>query len=122
MEPEGVDPTPTRIAPMNAAIATATRKAFLIIMKVKSRQKLAETTPSGLILARMQLAQVEVYYYGYWVYDPVADYYFWFPADVALIRAGSTAFLNRKPSRDAASDNGPPLRTSKNEWGALRGN
>jgi hypothetical protein len=40
--------------------------AGMQVKKVKSRQKLAETT-SGLILASMQLAQTEVYYYGYWV-------------------------------------------------------
>ena len=54
------------------------------IKKVKSRKKLAEATP-GLILAGMQLAQTEVYYYGYWVYDDVADYYYWFPAEVVII-------------------------------------
>jgi hypothetical protein len=54
------------------------------VKKVKSRQKLAETTP-GLILASMQLAQTDVYYYGYWVYDPVADYYYWFPADLVIV-------------------------------------
>ena len=48
------------------------------------RQKLAEMTP-GLILASMQLAQTDVYYYGYWVYDPVADYYYWFPADLVIV-------------------------------------
>jgi len=56
------------------------------VKKVKSRQKLAETTPS-LILASLQLAQTDVYYYGYWVYDPVADYYYWFPADVVIVDA-----------------------------------
>jgi hypothetical protein len=54
------------------------------VKKVKSRQKLAETTPS-LILASLQLAQTDVYYYGYWVYDPVADYYYWFPTDVVIV-------------------------------------
>ena len=54
------------------------------VKKVKSRQKLAETTP-GLILASMQLAQTDVYYYGYWVYDPVYDYYYWFPADLVIV-------------------------------------
>jgi len=54
------------------------------VKKVKSRQKLAGTTPS-LILASMQLAQTDVYYYGYWVYDPVADYYYWFPADLVIV-------------------------------------
>src|SRR5215471_12568968 len=56
------------------------------VKKVKSRQKLAETTPS-LILASLRLAQTDVYYYGYWVYDPVADYYYWFPADVVIVDA-----------------------------------
>lgn len=54
------------------------------VKKVKSRQKLAETTP-GLTLASMQLAQTEVYYYGYWVYDADYDYYYWFTADVVIV-------------------------------------
>jgi hypothetical protein len=58
--------------------------AGMQVKKVKSRQKLAETR-NGLILASMQLAQAEVYYYGYWVYDPVADYYYWFPADAVIV-------------------------------------
>ena len=49
------------------------------VKKVKSHQKLAETTP-GLILASLQLAQTDVYFY-----DPVADYYYWFPADVVIV-------------------------------------
>ena len=60
--------------------------AGMQVKKVKSRQKLAETPP-GLILASMQLAQTDVYYYGYWVYDPVADYYYWFTADVVIVDA-----------------------------------
>jgi hypothetical protein len=44
------------------------------VKKVKTRQKLAEPqTVPGLILAGMRVAQTDVYYYGYWVYDPVAD-------------------------------------------------
>jgi hypothetical protein len=54
------------------------------VKKVKSRQKLAETRPS-LILANMQLAQTDVYYYGYWVYDADYDYYYWFTADVVIV-------------------------------------
>jgi hypothetical protein len=54
------------------------------VKKVRSRQKLAETTP-GITLASMQLAQADVYYYGYWVYDDVADYYYWFPADYVIV-------------------------------------
>ena len=56
------------------------------VKKVKSRQKLAETTP-GLILASMQLAQTDVYYYGYWVYDEFDDYYYWFTADIVIVDA-----------------------------------
>jgi len=58
--------------------------AGMQVKKVKTRQKLADTTP-GPILASMQLAQTEVYYYGYWLYDPVADYYYWFPAEVVIV-------------------------------------
>ena len=60
--------------------------AGMQVKKVKSHQKLAATTP-GLTLASMHLAQTQVYYYGYWVYDPVADYYYWFPADVVIVDA-----------------------------------
>jgi hypothetical protein len=78
---------------------------------IKRRAPLAEesfdlTVPGGLVRQRttqgrkspmlgannrfcpsrvMQLAQTEVYYYGYWVYDPAADYYYWFPADVVIV-------------------------------------
>ena len=58
--------------------------AGMQVKKVKSHQKLAVTTP-GVILASMHLAQAQVYYYGYWVYDPVADYYYWFPADAVVV-------------------------------------
>ena len=40
---------------------------------------------SGITLASMQLAQVDVYYYGYWVYDDLTDYYYWFPADYVIV-------------------------------------
>jgi hypothetical protein len=58
--------------------------AGMQVKKVKSRQKLAGMTP-GMTLASMQLAQTDTYYYGYWVYDPVADYYYWFPADYVIV-------------------------------------
>ena len=58
--------------------------AGMQVKKVKSHQKLAVTTPS-VTLASMQLAQAQIYYYGYWVYDPVADYYYWFPADAVIV-------------------------------------
>ena len=62
------------------------------VKKVKTRQKLAETP--GLILAGMQVAQTDVYYYGYWVYDPVADYYYWFTSDVVVV---DTTFVDYVP-------------------------
>jgi hypothetical protein len=58
--------------------------AGMEVKKVKSRQKLAGTAP-GVTLASMQLAQTDTYYYGYWVYDPVADYYYWFPTDYVVV-------------------------------------
>jgi hypothetical protein len=58
--------------------------AGMQVKKVKTKQKLADTTP-GLILASMKVAQTDVYYYGYWVYDPVADYYYWFTSDVVIV-------------------------------------
>ena len=60
--------------------------AGMQVKKVRSRQKLAQTT-AEVIRASMQLAQADTYYYGYWVYDPVADYYYWFPADLVVVDA-----------------------------------
>jgi hypothetical protein len=54
------------------------------VRKVKTTQRLAETTP-GVILASAEVAQVDTYYYGYWVYDAVLDYYYWFPADLVIV-------------------------------------
>jgi hypothetical protein len=62
------------------------------VKKVKTQQKLAETTP-GLILAGLQVAQVDVYYYGYWVYDPIADYYYWFTSDVVIIDTSWVSYV-----------------------------
>ena len=56
----------------------------MTVKKVKTRQKLADTTP-GLTRASMKLAQTDVYYYGYWVYDANADYYYWFTTDVVIV-------------------------------------
>jgi hypothetical protein len=71
-------------AEVNNGKVVGVSAAGMQVKKVKSRQKLAETMP-GLILTSLQLAQADVYYYGYWVYDPVADYYYWFPADVVIV-------------------------------------
>jgi hypothetical protein len=73
-------------AEVNNGKVVGASAAGMQVKKVKSRQKLAETSP-GLILASMQLAQTDVYYYGYWVYDPVADYYYWFTSDVVIVDA-----------------------------------
>lgn len=54
------------------------------VKKVRSKQKLAQAS-SGLILANMEVAQTDVYYYGYWVYDPLGDYYYWFTSDVVIV-------------------------------------
>src|SRR5215469_13668491 len=59
--------------------------AGMQVKKVKTRQKLAHQAVPDLILASMQMAQADVYYYGYWVYDPVADYYYWFTSDVVIV-------------------------------------
>ena len=71
-------------AEVNNGKVVGVSAAGMQVKKVKSRQKLAETMP-GLILTSLQVAQADVYYYGYWVYDPVADYYYWFPADVVIV-------------------------------------
>ncbi|AOO82276.1 hypothetical protein [Bosea vaviloviae] len=63
---------------------TSVNAAGMQVKKVRSRQKLAETGPS-IILASTQLAQADSYYYGYWVYDDLTDYYFWFPAEYVII-------------------------------------
>src|SRR5947209_19452359 len=47
---------------------TAVTADGMQVKKVRSRQKLAETVP-GLMLASMEVAQADVYYYGFWVYD-----------------------------------------------------
>ena len=65
--------------------------AGMQVKKVKTRQKLAES--SGVILAGMQLVQADVYYYGYWVYDPVGDYYYWFTSDVVIIDTTWTDYV-----------------------------
>jgi hypothetical protein len=71
-------------AEVNNGKVVGVSAAGMQVKKVKTRQKLAETTTPGLILAGMRIAQTDVYYYGYWVYDPVADYYYWFTSDVVI--------------------------------------
>lgn len=79
-------------AEVNNGKVVGVSAAGMQVKKVKSRQKMAETTP-GLILASMQLAQTDVYYYGFWVYDPIADYYYWFPADAVIIDASWAIYV-----------------------------
>ncbi|SHH07193.1 hypothetical protein SAMN05444169_5586 [Bradyrhizobium erythrophlei] len=71
-------------AEVNNGKVTAVTAAGMQVKKVKSRQKLAEATP-GITLASMQLAQADVYYYGYWVYDDLTDTYIWFPVDYVIV-------------------------------------
>ena len=58
--------------------------AGMQVKKVKSKRKMAEVG-APVILASMQVAQADVYYYGYWVYDDEADYYYWFPAEYVIV-------------------------------------
>ena len=74
------------LAEVNNGKVVGVSAAGMQVKKVKTKQKLAETTP-GLILASMQLAQTEVYYYGYWIYDADYDYYYWFTSDVVIVDA-----------------------------------
>ena len=71
-------------AEVSGGKVTGVSAAGMQVKKVKTKQKLAETAPS-LILASMKVAQTDVYYYGYWVYDAVADYYYWFTTDVVIV-------------------------------------
>jgi hypothetical protein len=71
-------------ADVNNGKVTGVTAAGMQVKKVKSRQKFAETIP-GITLASMRLAQTEVYYYGYWVYDDLTDTYIWFPADYVIV-------------------------------------
>ena len=71
-------------AEVNNGKVVGVSAAGIQVKKVKSRKKFAEATP-GLILAGMELAQIEVYYYGYWVYDGFDDWYYWFPAEFVIV-------------------------------------
>src|SRR2546421_7027170 len=71
-------------AEVNNGKVTSVTAAGMQVKKVRSRQKLADTTP-GITLASMQLAQADIYYYGYWVYDDLTDYYYWFPAEYVIV-------------------------------------
>jgi hypothetical protein len=71
-------------ADVNNGKVTGVSAAGMQVKKVRTRQKLAQSTPE-VMLASMELAQVETYYYGYWVYDPYGDYFYWFPADLVIV-------------------------------------
>jgi hypothetical protein len=70
----------------------AVTAAGMQVKKVKSRQKLAESSP-GITLVGMQLAQADVYYYGYWVYDDLTDTYIWFPADYVIVDSSWVVYV-----------------------------
>ena len=71
-------------AEVNNGKVVAITAAGMQVKKVKSRKKLAEVTP-GVVLAGMEVAQNEIFYYGYWVYDADFDYYYWFTTDVVIV-------------------------------------
>jgi len=66
----------------NGKVTTVTA-AGMQVKKVRSRQKLAETTLHNA--CQHATRQADVYYYGYWVYDDLTDYYYWFPADYVIV-------------------------------------
>jgi len=71
-----------KVAGLAAAHPT---KGNLPVRKVKSRQKLAETS-AAVILASIKLAQGSDWYYGYWfVDDEEDDWYYWFTADDVIV-------------------------------------
>ena len=61
----------------------------LSVKKVKSKQKLADVSPSVILASatsdNIQLAQYSDWYYGYWVYADEEDYYYWFTADEVYV-------------------------------------
>jgi len=79
-------------AEVNNGKVTAVTAAGMQVKKVRSRQKLAETTP-GLMLASMEVAQADIYYYGFWVYDDLTDYYYWFPADYVIVDSSWVEYM-----------------------------
>ena len=83
-----VDVTNGKITAMSASHP---QRGNLAARKVRSRKKMAEIDLPRLRLAAnsdtTQLAQVDVYYYG-WVFDDgVDEYYYWYPADVVIVDA-----------------------------------
>jgi len=46
-----------------------------------------ERVPEHQLNATLRNAEATTTHYGYWVYDPVYDYYYWFTADVVIVDA-----------------------------------
>ena len=60
----------------------------LPVKKVKSKQKMAGLVPGNLQVAAngsIQLAQVEVWYYGYGFDTGVEEIYYWYPAQDVVV-------------------------------------
>ena len=53
--------------------------------KVKSRKKLAQLAPGVILAGGMQLAQSDVWYYGWWFYDDTDDWYYWYEAEYVVV-------------------------------------
>ena len=63
------------------------QKGPLAVRKVKSNKKRAEAAPSFILVndTPVQLAQADLWYYGYWFDDGVDEYYYWFPAEYVIV-------------------------------------
>ena len=60
----------------------------LPVKKVKSKKKMAGLAPSNIQLAangNIQLAQLDVYFYGYGFDTGVEEVYYWYPAEDVIV-------------------------------------
>jgi hypothetical protein len=64
---------------VRAMTAAHDTKGELKGRKIKSRKKFAQGAP-GVILAGLQVAQDDTWYYAYWFYDDEDDWYYWYDA------------------------------------------
>src|SRR5262249_16130542 len=58
--------------------------AGMQVKKVKSSQKLAQTTP-GLILANIQWGQRVTFFLGLWFFASFCVFFFWYPAELVFV-------------------------------------
>lgn len=65
-------------------------KGSLPVKKIRSKQKMADDPPKGVILASakvgsIKLAQYSDWYYAYWFEEEDEDYFYWFTADEVYV-------------------------------------